>query len=144
MLGMTSDTMSVPQLYDVADSIVSQKIAQIPGVGLVNVAGSAKPAVRIEANPTLMAGYGLGLEALRTGISQVNVNQSPGYLNGTDWRGRSAVPAAVQGGVERDRDDRDHSTDRDMVDFALVAERQHGKHRQRRSSRVACCTSGRS
>jgi multidrug efflux pump subunit AcrB len=86
LLGMTSDTMSVPQLYDVADSIVSQKIAQVPGVGLVNVAGSAKPAVRIEANPTLLAGYGLGLEALRTAIGQVNVNQPTGYLNGTDQR----------------------------------------------------------
>ncbi len=86
MLGMTSDTMSVPQLYDAADSIVSQKIAQVPGVGQVNVGGSAKPAVRIEANPTLLAGYGLGLEALRTAISQINVNQPTGYLNGTDQR----------------------------------------------------------
>ena len=86
MLGMTSDTMSVPQLYDVADSIISQKIAQVQGVGQVNVGGSSKPAVRIEANPTLLAGYGLGLEALRAAISQVNVNQPTGYLNGTDQR----------------------------------------------------------
>ena len=86
MLGMTSDTMSVPQLYDAADSIVSQKIAQVQGVGQVNVGGSAKPAVRIEANPTLLAGYGLGLEALRTAISQINVNQPTGYLNGQDQR----------------------------------------------------------
>jgi multidrug efflux pump subunit AcrB len=86
MLGMTSDTMSVPQLYDVADSVVSQKIAQVPGVGQVEVAGSAKPGVRIEANPTLLAGYGLGLEALRTAIGQVNVNQPTGYLNGPDQR----------------------------------------------------------
>ncbi len=86
MLGMTSDTMSVPQLYDAADSIVSQKIAQVEGVGQVNVGGSAKPAVRIEANPTLLAGYGLGLEALRAAISQVNINQPTGYLNGENQR----------------------------------------------------------
>jgi hydrophobe/amphiphile efflux-1 (HAE1) family protein len=86
LLGMTSDTMSIPQLYDAADSIVSQKIAQVPGVGQVNVAGSAKPAVRIEANPTLLAAYGLGLEALRAAIGQVNVNQPTGYLNGPNQR----------------------------------------------------------
>ena len=86
MLGMTSDTMSVPQLYDAADSIVSQKIAQVEGVGQVFVGGSSKPAVRIEANPNLLAGYGLGLEALRAAISQVNVNQPTGYLNGIDQR----------------------------------------------------------
>src|SRR5580658_5033477 len=86
MLGMTSDTLSVPQLYDAADSIVSQKIAQVQGVGQVNIGGSSKPAVRIEANPTLLAGYGLGLEALRTAISQINVNQPTGYLNGPDQR----------------------------------------------------------
>jgi hydrophobe/amphiphile efflux-1 (HAE1) family protein len=86
MLGMTSDTMSVPQLYDAADSIVAQKVAQVQGVGQVNVTGSAKPAVRIEANPTLLAGYGLGLEALRTAIGQINVNQPTGYLNGSDQR----------------------------------------------------------
>ena len=86
MLGMTSDTMSVPQLYDAADSIVAQKVAQVQGVGQVNVTGSAKPAVRIEANPTLLAGYGLGLEALRTAIGQINVNQPTGYLNGPDQR----------------------------------------------------------
>jgi len=86
MLGMTSDTMSIPQLYDAADSIVSQKIAQVQGVGQVNVGGSSKPAVRIEANPNLLAGYGLGLEALRAAISAVNVNQPTGYLNGLDQR----------------------------------------------------------
>jgi hydrophobe/amphiphile efflux-1 (HAE1) family protein len=86
MLGMTSDTMSIAQLYDAADSIVSQKVAQVPGVGQVNVGGSAKPAVRIEANPTLLAGYGLGLEALRAAISQINVNQPTGYLNGPNQR----------------------------------------------------------
>ena len=86
MLGLTSDTLAVPQLYDAADSILAQKIAQIPGVGLVNVGGSAKPAVRIEANPVQLAAYGVGIDALRSVISQVNVNQPVGFLNGEQQR----------------------------------------------------------
>ncbi len=78
--------MTVPQMYDEADSILAQKVAQVQGVGQTFVAGSAKPAVRIEANPTLLSSYGLGLEALRTAISQVNVNQPTGYLNGGTQR----------------------------------------------------------
>ena len=80
MLTLTSDTLPVPQLYDAADSILAQKIAQVIGVGQVNIGGCAKPAVRIEANPTQLASYGVGLEALRSAISQVNVNQPTGYL----------------------------------------------------------------
>jgi hydrophobe/amphiphile efflux-1 (HAE1) family protein len=86
MLALTSDTLSVPQLYDAADSILSQKIAQVPGVGQVNVGGSAKPAVRIEANPTQLAAYGVGLEALRTVVGEANVNQPKGYLMDSDRR----------------------------------------------------------
>src|ERR1700727_1635265 len=55
MLTLTSDTLPIPQLYDAADSIPAQKIAQVVGVGQVNIGGSAKPAVRIEANPTQLA-----------------------------------------------------------------------------------------
>ncbi len=84
MLAMTSDTMTVPQMYDEADSILAQKVAQVQGVGQVFVGGSAKPAVRIEANPTQLASYGLGLEALRAAIGSVNVNQPTGYLNGAE------------------------------------------------------------
>ena len=86
ILAMTSETMTVPQMYDEADSILAQKVAQVPGVGNVFVGGSAKPAVRIEANPTLLSSYGLGLEALRAGVAGVNVNQPTGYLNGDAQR----------------------------------------------------------
>ncbi len=82
MLTLTSDTVPVPQLYDAADSILAQKIAQVVGVGQVYIGGSAKPAVRIEANPTQLAAYGVGLDALRAVVSQVNVNQPVGYING--------------------------------------------------------------
>ena len=80
ILALTSDTLNVPQLYDASDSVLAQKIAQVEGVGQVFTGGSAKPAVRIEANPTQLASYGVGLEALRSVISSANVNQPKGYL----------------------------------------------------------------
>jgi multidrug efflux pump len=80
ILALTSDTLSVPQIYDACDSILAQKIAQVPGVGQTFCGGSAKPAVRIEANPTQLFNNGLGLEALRAAIGTVNVNQPKGYL----------------------------------------------------------------
>ena len=87
IIALTSDTMSVPQLYDACDSILAQKIAQVDGVGQTFCGGSAKPAVRIEANPMQLAHYGLGLEALRAAIGTVNVNQPKGYLqdDGRRW-----------------------------------------------------------
>src|ERR1700736_533130 len=86
ILALTSDTLSVPQLYDASDSILAQKIAQVPGVGQVYTGGSAKPAVRIEANPTQLAATGVGLEALRAVIGQANVNQPKGYFNDQEQR----------------------------------------------------------
>src|SRR5271154_4649755 len=86
IIALTSDTMTVPQLYDACDSILAQKIAQIPGVGQTWCGGSAKPAVRIEANPMQLAHYGIGLEALRAAIGTVNVNQPKGYLQNDERR----------------------------------------------------------
>ena len=80
ILALTSDTLSVPQMYDACDSILAQKIAQVEGVGQTFCGGSAKPAVRIEANPSQLFNYGLGLEALRAAVGTVNVNQPKGYL----------------------------------------------------------------
>jgi multidrug efflux pump len=80
ILALTSDTLTVPQLYDACDSILAQKIAEVPGVGQAFCGGSAKPAVRIEANPTQLASYGIGLEALRAAMGTVNVNKPTGYL----------------------------------------------------------------
>src|SRR6202451_2649295 len=80
ILALTSDTLTVPQLYDACDSILAQKIAQVDGVGQTFCGGSAKPAVRVEANPAQLANYGLGLEALRAAIGTINVNKPKGYL----------------------------------------------------------------
>jgi hydrophobe/amphiphile efflux-1 (HAE1) family protein len=86
IIALTSDTMTVPQLYDACDSILAQKIAQVQGVGQTWCGGSAKPGVRIEANPMQLAHYGIGLEALRAAIGTVNVNQPKGYLQDDERR----------------------------------------------------------
>ena len=86
ILALTSDTLSVPQIYDACDSILAQKISQVEGVGQTFCGGSAKPAVRVEANPTLLASTGIGLEALRAAIGSFNVNQPKGYFNNKDQR----------------------------------------------------------
>jgi multidrug efflux pump len=79
-LAMTSDTMPLPQIEDLADTTFAQKISQLPGVGLVSISGGQKPAVRIQANPTALASYGMSLEQLRTMIAAVNVDQAKGQL----------------------------------------------------------------
>ena len=69
ILTLTSDVVPKPQIYDMADSILAQKIAQIQGVGQVFVGGSAQPAVRVELNPMQLGNNGVGLEAVRTALS---------------------------------------------------------------------------
>src|SRR6202158_5745765 len=80
-LALTSDTLPLTKLEDMADTVLSQKIAQLPGVGLVSISGGQKPSVRIQANPTALASYGLSLEDLRTALGQANVNQAKGNLD---------------------------------------------------------------
>jgi multidrug efflux pump len=86
ILALTSDTMPVPQMYDAADSILSQKIAQVVGVGQVNVGGSSKPAVRLEVNPRQLTANNLSLTQFAAAIQTINVNQPKGYLNGDEQR----------------------------------------------------------
>ncbi len=82
ILTLTSDTATTRQMYDAADSILAQKIAQVQGVGQTFTGGSAKPAVRIEANPNALTNEKIGLEALRAAISGNNVEKPVGYING--------------------------------------------------------------
>jgi multidrug efflux pump len=81
ILTLTSDVIPKPQIYDMADSILAQKIAQIQGVGQVFVGGSAQPAVRVELNPMQLANNGVGLEAVRTALSAANANRPKGSFN---------------------------------------------------------------
>ncbi|HST09412.1 MAG TPA: efflux RND transporter permease subunit, partial [Terriglobales bacterium] len=81
-LALTSDTLPLTKVEDLADTTLAQKISQLPGVGLVSISGGQKPAVRIQANPTSLAAYGLSLEDLRTVLGQANVDQAKGVLDG--------------------------------------------------------------
>jgi multidrug efflux pump len=81
-LALTSDSMQLSKVEDLADTALAQKISQLPGVGLVSISGGQKPAVRIQANPTALASYGLSLEDLRTALSAANVDQAKGVLDG--------------------------------------------------------------
>src|SRR5438045_3727098 len=81
-LAVTSDTLPLSKVEDLADTQLAQKISQLQGVGLVSISGGQKPAVRIQANPTALASYGLSLEDVRTALGTANVNQAKGVLDG--------------------------------------------------------------
>jgi len=80
LIALTSDTMTVPQLYDAADSILAQKVSQVPGVGQVFVWGSSQPAVRAEVNPTLLNKLGVGLDTVRNALNAANANNAKGQV----------------------------------------------------------------
>src|SRR5205809_1076918 len=81
-LALTSDTLPLPKIEDLADSALAQKIAQVSGVGLVSISGGQKPAVRIRANPTALASYGLSLADVRSALAVANVELAKGTLDG--------------------------------------------------------------
>jgi len=81
-LALSSTTLPLPQVEDLADTRLAPKISQLPGVGLVSISGGQKPAVRIRANPTALASYGLNLEDVRTALVAANVNQAKGNFDG--------------------------------------------------------------
>src|SRR5437016_5190682 len=81
-LALTSKELPLTKVADLADTRLAPKISQLPGVGLVSISGGQKPAVRIQANPTLLASYGLNLEDVRSAITAANVNQAKGNFDG--------------------------------------------------------------
>lgn len=81
-LALSSDSLPLSKVEDLADTALAQKISQLPGVGLVSISGGQKPAVRIQANPTALASYGLSLEDLRSALAAANVDQAKGVLDG--------------------------------------------------------------
>jgi multidrug efflux pump len=83
-LALSSDSMQLAQVEDLADTVMAQKISQLSGVGLVSINGGQKPAVRIQANPTALANYGLSLEDIRAALGTANVDQAKGNLNGAN------------------------------------------------------------
>ncbi|MDB5925272.1 MAG: multidrug transporter [Betaproteobacteria bacterium] len=81
-LAVTSKSMPLPQVQNLVDTRLAQKISQLPGVGLVSLSGGQRPAVRVRANPKALAAYNLGLEDVRTAIANANVNQAKGSFDG--------------------------------------------------------------
>jgi multidrug efflux pump len=80
ILALTSPVYDRGKLYDAASTIIQQRLSQIQGVGQVTVGGSSLPAVRIDVNPTQLNSYGLGLEDVRTALSQQNANLAKGQI----------------------------------------------------------------
>ena len=80
-LALTSATLPLSQVEDLAETRFAQKISQLAGVGLVSLSGGQRPAVRIQANPRALSAYGLTLEDLRVAVAAANVNQAKGALD---------------------------------------------------------------
>jgi multidrug efflux pump len=81
ILALTSQTLTAGQLYDAAETILSQKLSQVSGIGQVQVGGSSLPAVRVELNPTTLFKYGIGLEDVRAALAAANANTPKGSLD---------------------------------------------------------------
>jgi multidrug efflux pump len=84
IMSLTSDNVTPAELYDAANSILAQKIAQVRGVGQVFVWGSSSPAVRVEANPTQLNSYGISLETIRKALQSANANLAKGSLSNAE------------------------------------------------------------
>jgi multidrug efflux pump len=81
-LAVTSESMPLPEVQNLIDTRLGQKISQLPGVGLVSITGGQRPAVRVQANMAALTGLGLSLDDLRTAIGNANVNTPKGSFNG--------------------------------------------------------------
>ena len=81
-LALTSNSMPLSKVQDLADTRLAQKISQLPGVGLVTISGGQKPAVRVQANPTALSSYGVNLEDVRTALQQTSINRPKGNFDG--------------------------------------------------------------
>jgi multidrug efflux pump len=86
ILALASPTRSRGQLYDAASTVLAQRLAQVEGVGQVNVGGSSLPAVRVELNPVALAASGVSLEQVRSALASANANRPKGAIEGGDRR----------------------------------------------------------
>src|SRR5256884_9170698 len=108
-LGITSKTMPLPQVQNLVDTRLAQKISQLPGVGLVTLSGGQRPAVRVQVNPRALAANGLNLEDVRTAIATANVNQAKGSFDGPsraytiDAKHQLRSPADYRAGIVTSR-----------------------------------------
>jgi HAE1 family hydrophobic/amphiphilic exporter-1 len=82
LIALTSDSLPITKVSDYANSILAQKLSQVPGVGLVSIGGEQNPAIRVQLNPAQLAAEGLDLETVRTALTNSTVNQPKGVLYG--------------------------------------------------------------
>jgi multidrug efflux pump len=83
-IAITSDTIPLSKVEELAETRMAQRISQLKGIGLVSISGGQRPAVRVQANPTALASYGLSLETLRTALVSANVNAAKGNFDGAE------------------------------------------------------------
>ena len=104
-LALTSKTLPLPEIQNLADTRLAQKLSQLAGVGLVTLSGGQRPAVRVQANPKALAANGLSLEDVRTAIAAANVKQAKGSFDGAEplVHDRRQRPAALGRRVPRHR-----------------------------------------
>ena len=168
-LALTSNTLPLSKVEDLADTRLAQKISQLSGVGLVSISGGQKPAVRIQVNPTALSSYGLTMEDIRTAIAQANVNQAKGNFDGPHqaytigandqlltsdqyrpliiaYRNGAPVQLSDVATVDRRRRERqtggvDEPDAGSHPQYSAAARRQH--HRRRRSRQGTCCPNSR-
>ena len=95
-LALSSSSLSAPELYDSAATILSQKILQIQGVGEVEIVGSSLPAVRVQLNPAMLSHYGIALDEVRTAISAMNTNVPLGVLEASNERWQIATSQTLR------------------------------------------------
>src|SRR5690554_921131 len=81
-LAVTSDSLPLPEVYDLIDTRMAQKLAQLPGVGMVSLAGGQRPAIRVKVDPNALASLGMSLEQVRSAIVTANANQPKGSFDG--------------------------------------------------------------
>lgn len=96
ILALTSDRFTQGQMYDIASTLLAQKIAQLEGIGQVTLGGSSLPAIRVAVDPTRLSQMGLSLEALRSAISSANVNRPKGFLENASQRWQIGANDQIQ------------------------------------------------
>jgi multidrug efflux pump len=130
ILAMTSKTMSPSALYDVADTVVAQRIAQVDGIGQVDVSGAEQPAIRVRVNPTFLASMGLSLDEVRTAITEANAITPVGAVEGDkqqislETNGQLREPAEYGAIVIKTKDG-------NVVRLSSVASIEHGTRNSR-------------
>jgi hydrophobic/amphiphilic exporter-1 (mainly G- bacteria), HAE1 family len=85
IISLRSNSLPLPQVFEAANTVLAQKLAQVPGVGQVGVGGGVQPAVRVQVDPAVLAGMGIGLEDVRNALANATSNQPKGAVGEKQW-----------------------------------------------------------